>query len=138
MSGERFKKQDTGTFFGSFVYDRVVPIDHFLRCPDISLPWERFSKKLVRLYHGKGRQGRPPYNPVVILKMLLVSFLYNLSERQTEEVANYHLPVKCFLGLAVDEPAPDYSTLTKFKNRLVEQGTLQALEELLAQVHNPA
>lgn len=134
MSGERFKKQGTETFFGSFVYERVVPRDHFLRRLDAMVPWDRFSKKLVRLYRGKARQGRPPYDPVVILKMLLVSFLYGLSERQTEEVANDHLPVKCFLGLAVDEPPPDHSTLTKFKNRLVERGTLQALEELLGEI----
>jgi IS5 family transposase len=134
MSGERFKKQDMGTFFGDFVYDRVVPADHFLRQLDALVPWERFTKKLVRLYRGKGRQGRPPYDPAVILKMLLVSYLYDLSERQTEEVANYHLPVKWFLGLAVDQAAPDHSTLSRFKDRLIERGKLDAAQDLLSQI----
>ena len=83
---------------------------------------------------GKARQGRPPYDPAVLLKMLLVAYLYNLSERQVEEVANYQLPVKWFLGLAVDEAAPDHSTLTKFKNRLIERGKLEAAEDLLSQI----
>jgi hypothetical protein len=35
--------------------------------------------------------------------MLLLSYLYNLSERQTEVYVNDSLSAKCFLGLAVDE-----------------------------------
>ncbi len=134
MSGERFQKQDKGSFFGDFLYDRIVPADHFLRHLQALIPWKRFTKKLVRLYRGKARQGRPPYDPVIILKMLLVAFLYNLSERQTEVVANDSLAIKWFLGLAVDEAAPDHSTLTRFKDRLIERGKLQALEELLAEI----
>jgi IS5 family transposase len=134
MSGERFQEQEKGSFFGDFLYDRIVPEDHFLRQLDALIPWQRFTKRLVRLYRGKARQGRPPYDPAVILKMLLVAYLYNLSERQTEVAANDSLSIKWFLGLAVDEPAPDHSTLTKFKNRLLERGKLEAAEELLAEI----
>jgi IS5 family transposase len=66
--------------------------------------------------------------------MLLVSYLYDLSERQTEAYVNDSLSAKCFLGLAVDEPAPDHSTLTRFKNRIVKQGKEASLQELLAEV----
>jgi IS5 family transposase len=134
MSGERFKEQEKGSFFGDFLYDRIVPEDHFLRQLEAIIPWQRFSKRLVRLYRGKARQGRPPYDPAVILKMLLVAYLYDLSERQAEVVANDSLSIKWFLGLAVDEPAPDHSTLTKFKNRLIERGKLEAVEGLLAEI----
>jgi len=44
----------------------------------------------------------------------LVSYLYNLSEPQVEEVANDSLGVKYFLGLGVNEKAPGHSTLTVF------------------------
>jgi len=134
MSGERFKPQESGTFFGDFLYERIVPEDHFLRQLNALIPWGRFTKRLVRLYRGKARQGRPPYDPAVILKMLLISYLYNLSERQTEVVANDSLSIKWFLGLAVDEPAPDHSTLTKFKGRLIERGKLEAAEGLLGEI----
>ncbi len=134
MRGERFQQQEPGSFFGDFLYQQVVPPDHFLRRLKEVVPWQRFSKMLVRFYLGKARQGRPPYDSVVLLKMLLVAHLYNLSERQTEEVANYHLPVKWFLGLAVNERAPDHSTLTKFKARLLDRAKLEAAEDLLAQI----
>jgi transposase, IS5 family len=62
--------------------------------------------------------------------MLVIAFLYNLSERQTEEVVNFQLPVKEFVGLAVDEPAPDHSTLCLFKRRLREAGRWEPLAAL--------
>jgi IS5 family transposase len=76
----------------------------------------------VELYVGKARWGRPPYDPVLIFKMLLISYLYNVSERQTERLADENVPVKWFLGLAFDEAPPDHSTLTAFKRRLLQQG----------------
>ena len=50
--------------------------------------WAVFTDRLVELYRGKGKVGRPPYNPAVILKMLVVSYLYNMSERATEAYVN--------------------------------------------------
>jgi len=134
MTQVRFKPLDTDSFFGAMVYDRVVPQDHFLRKLDEVVPWQRFTYKLVKYYRGRAKEGRPPYEPAVLLKMLLVAYLYDLSERQVEEVANFHLPVKCFLGLAADELAPDHSTLTAFKSRIVENGRLEAFEELLNEI----
>jgi IS5 family transposase len=101
---------------------------------DEIIPWQRFTYKLVKYYRGGAKEGRPPYDPAVLLKMLLVAYLYNLSERQMEEVANFNLAVKCFLGLAADELAPDHSTLTAFKGRIVENGKLAAYEKLLTEV----
>ena len=130
MGQERFKRLGENSFFGRMVYDRVVPRDHFLMRLGEIIPWQRFTYKLVKYYRGGAKEGRPPYDPAVLLKMLLVAFLYNLSERQVEEVANFNLAVKCFLGLAADELAPDHSTLTAFKGRIVENGRLAAYEKL--------
>ena len=84
MAKRRFKELGTGSFFGGLVYDRAVPQEHFLRQLDGLVNWGVYARKLIRLYKGGGVVGRPPYNPAVILKMLLLSYLYNLSERQTE------------------------------------------------------
>jgi transposase, IS5 family len=134
MSQERFKRQEKESFFGNLIYDRIVPADHFLRKLDEVIPWERFTKRLVRLYKGRGQAGAAPWNPALVLKMLLIAYLYDISERQVEEVANFNLAVKYFLGLAADQLAPDHSTLTRFKGRLLERGKLGAFEELLAEV----
>jgi len=66
--------------------------------------------------------------------MLLLSYLYDLSERQVEEFCNYFLPAKYFIGLAIDGQAPDHSTLTLFKKRILENGKLRAYERMLEQI----
>ena len=134
MVKRKYKELGLGSFFGNMVYGRTVPETHFLRQLGEAVPWERLSDRLVGLYEGKAQKGRPPYDPAVILKMLLLSYLYNLSERQTEVFANDSMSAKCFLGLAVDEPAPDHSTLTAFKARIIERGGEQSLRELLEEV----
>jgi len=134
MSAERFKPVGEDPAFGQALYDDLIPPDHFLSRLKVLIPWSRFSQKLVKYYRGRAKTGRPPYEPDVLLKMLLVAYLYNLSERQVEEVANFNLLVKCFLGLAVNERAPDHSTLTAFKRRLLDNGKLLAFEALLKEI----
>ena len=134
MARERFKKQEFGTFFGAFIYDRVVPEGHFLRKLDSIIDWDVFTRQLIEFYSGGAMYGRPPYDPAVLLKMLLVSYLYNLSERQAEQYVNDSLAAKWFLGLAVDEPAPHHSTLSKFRARLIRNGKKRAFEAMLATI----
>jgi IS5 family transposase len=134
MARERFKEGKRGSFFGVFVYEQVVPKDHFLVKLNEVVPWQRFTYKLVKYYRGRAKEGRPPYDPALLLKMLLVSYLYDISERQTEEVANLNLAVKYFLGLAVNEAPPDHSTLTAFKRRIIENGKVEALEKVLREI----
>jgi len=123
----RYKETGKGSFFGDIVYDRVIPRTHFVVALENLIDWERYSELLIQLYEGRGVEGRPPYNPVLIMKMLFMAYLYNISERAVEDMVDYNLPVKWFVGLAVDEKAPDHSTLTKFKQRLLADGDDGAL-----------
>ena len=126
----RYQETGKGSFFGDMVYNRVIPKDHFLVALENLIDWDRYSERLIQLYEGRGVEGRPPYNPVLILKMLFMAYLYNMSERAVEELVDYHMAVKWFVGLAVDEKAPDHSSLTKFKNRILRAGNDDALMTL--------
>lgn len=126
----RFQSTGRGSFFGDFFYRQVVERRHFLVALQELFDWEALCAQLLDCYKGRGLRGRPPYEPVLIFKMLFVAYLYGISERQVEELATYHLAVKHFLGLAVDEPPPDHSTLTKFKNRVLRKGRWRAFEEI--------
>jgi IS5 family transposase len=134
MAKRRFKQLGAGSFFGTLVFDRAVPQDHFLRELERLVNWAAYTERLLQLYKGGAQLGRPPYNPAVILKMLLLAYLYNLSERQTEMYVNDSLSAKCFLGLAVDEAGPDHTTLTVFKGRIIERGGEALLQELLGEI----
>jgi len=130
MRKPHFKKLGLSSFFGDFVYSRIVPRDHFLVRLNQVIDWEAFVPLLLPAYEGLGEIGRSPYSPVVILKMLVLTYLYNLSERQTEEFVNLNLAAKEFVGLAVDERAPDHSTLSVFKSRLLSAGRWEKFQSI--------
>jgi len=134
MPQERFRDTGKGSFFGEIVYDRVVPKEHFLRKLNEVVDWRPFTQKLLRYYKGGGEYGPPPYEPALVLKMLLISYLYDMSERQTEDLVNFYLPAKYFVGLGVDEAAPDHATLTLFKNRLLARKGEKVFESLFESV----
>jgi IS5 family transposase len=134
MEKPRFVETGSSSFFGEYLYDQVVPADHFLRQLKQIIDWERFTKKLIRLYKGGGEVGRPPFDPALVLKMELIAYLYNLTERQAEVYVNENLPAKYFVGLAVDQKAPDHSTLSVFRERLVKRGKLRVFEEMLEEI----
>ncbi len=115
MEKLNFVETGTSSFFGEYLYDQVVPQGHFLRQLKEIIDWERFTRRLIKLYKGGGMVGRPPFDPALVLKMELIAYLYNLTERQAEVYINENLSAKYFVGLAVDQKAPDPMTLTVFR-----------------------
>jgi hypothetical protein len=63
MEKTRYKVTGEQSFFGEYLYDRVVPEDHFLRKLKELIDWEHFTQKLIELYKGEGVVGRPPFDP---------------------------------------------------------------------------
>lgn len=128
----RYQDTGRGSFFGDLAYQRLLQrhAGHFLVALQRLFDWEVKSERLLQLYKGRGVVGRPPYPPVLLFKMLFLCYLYNVSKRAMEELADLNLLVKWFLGLAVDEPAPDHSTLTAFKRRFLGGERWQVLQAL--------
>ncbi len=134
MAKVRCKETAADSFFGNFLYNQKVAKDHFLRKLNEVIEWERFTGKLLVHYKGKGQIGQAPYDPTLILKMLLLSYLWNVSERMIEELANDSLSVGLFLGIGANERVPDHSTLTLFKNRLIQNAGMKVYEELFDEI----
>lgn len=130
MAKVRFKKDTQDSFFGNFLYEQVLPKDHFLVRARESLPWKRFTAKLLKYYKGAGEYGRTAYEPTKMLRMLLLSYLYNITERETEEFVNLNLAAKFFVSLGVDEHAPDHSSLTTFKERIIIAAGIKGYEAI--------
>jgi IS5 family transposase len=134
MAKVRYKETGMDSFFGKFLYEQKVSPNHFLRKLDEVIDWDSFTAKLLSHYKGRGETGQAPYNPTTILKMLLLSYLWNVSERMIEVLANDSFSIGFFLGLGADEKAPDHSTLTLFKNRLLQNGGKGVYEELFDEI----
>ncbi|MGH9518534.1 MAG: IS5 family transposase [Terriglobales bacterium] len=81
--------------------------------------WSRFEKLLARL-KPEGA-GRPPFEPLLMLKALLLQQWYALSDADLEEAINDRVSFRKFLGLPLEAPSPDHTTLCRFRNRLSEE-----------------
>lgn len=127
---KRFRPGGEDSFYGDSLFEMVVPKSHFLRQLRGLLDWEGFSQPLLEVYKGGAQVGGVPYHPSVLLRMLLLAYLYKLSERQVEEYVNDSLAAKYFLGLGVHQRAPDHSSLTVFKDRVLAKKGPQGVEEL--------
>ena len=96
------------SFFDTQIYDRLIPKDHMLVRLNQAIDWSRIEEETRDFSQ---RTGRRACNPVVLFKMLLLAFLFDISERRLEDECNYNMLYKYFLGLEADEKAPDHSTL---------------------------
>lgn len=100
---------------------RNDPLDRVLA----QVKWYRFEK-LLRKLEPEGA-GRPPFDPLLMFRALLLAQWYGLSDAGLEEALNDRLSFRRFLGLALDADAPDHTTLCRFRNRLVEAGLMARL-----------
>lgn len=100
------------------VYRGCIDENHFLVKLSHAFDWHLFAAPLIDLGendHG----GRPRYPAVLMLKMLFIAFLFNHSDRDTEFAATNNLLVKYFLGLPIDERAPDHTSLCRFRETVL-------------------
>ena len=94
----------------------LVPEDHLLRKLERSLDMSFVGEETSHLYSRK--YGRPPIDPVVMVKYLLVGFLYGIpSERQIEERCRDSNSLRWYLGIDLDERVPDHSTISQLRRR---------------------
>lgn len=104
------------SFYDEPIYARTVPQDHFLRKISAVIDFKFVNDLCKDLYCPDN--GRPCWEPQLLFKVLFLQFLYNLSDREIESELSDRMSFKCFLGLPVDESVPDYSMLSKFRDRL--------------------
>lgn len=84
-----------------------IPQDHLLRKLEkvLDLNWIR---KATREYYS--HTGKPSVDPVVLVKMLLIGYLYDIrSERRLAEEMSLNLAYRWYTGYDLDEEVPDHS-----------------------------
>ena len=120
------------SFYGSYLYDKIVPVDHLLRKINQVVDFS-FVNDLVKDRYTPDF-GRPAEGPEFMLRLCLLQYLYGDSDREVEENARDKLAYKYFLGLAVDEEPPDHSTLSVFRaQRLGEEKFRQVFQNIVQQ-----
>ena len=100
-------------------------LEAFLRVVD----FEMFRPELdAALGYGDGAKGgRPPFDPILMFKILVIQAQNNLSDERTEFLINDRLSFMRFLGLGLADKVPDAKTIWAFRERLTRAGAIEAL-----------
>lgn len=112
-------------------YARLSEAGDPLEKLNLVVPWRVFRKPLTKaLKRSDGTKGgRPPFDPVLMFKILVLQALYNLSDDQAEFVINDRLSFMRFLGIGLSDKVPDAKTIWLFREHLSKT---QAVEPLFA------
>lgn len=93
-----------------------MPRAHFLRRLEARLDLTFVREETAHLYSR--RYGRPAIDPVVLVKYLLVGFMYGIpSERQIEQRIQTDIALRWYLGLDLFDAVPDHSTISQLRRR---------------------
>jgi len=106
---------------------RKIKIQFFQQINTL-LDWNSISKTIDKYYSkGESASGKPSYDGLLLFKMSLLQTWYGLSDYEVEDRINDSLSFSYFCGLNIEEPAPDHSTLSRFRKALTEQGAYDDL-----------
>lgn len=114
------------------IENRLAKLDRkgdFLARLDVTIDWEQFRPTLsrVRKVSHKSNAGRKPYDEVLMFKILVIQSLYNLSDEAAENMILDRLTFQRFLGLNLDSPVPDATTIWLFRDTATRMGLIGRL-----------
>jgi len=78
----------------------------------------------------KGLGGRPPYDYILMFKILILQRYYNLSDEQIEYQINDRMSFMRFLDLTIADDVPDSRTVWNFREQLTDTGVVEELFSL--------
>ena len=111
------------------VDERLSDIGDQLEAFAAVVDFEMFRPELVAaLRYGDGAKGgRPPFDPVMMFKILVIQAQNNLGDDRAEFLINDRLSFMRFLGLGLTDRVPDAKTIWAFRERLTKAGAIEAL-----------
>jgi transposase len=93
--------------------------------------------RCARFYDDGGRGGRPGLAPGIYFRCLLVGYFEGIdSERGIDWRCSDSLSLKAFLGLAIDQPAPDHSTISRTRRLIDLETHAEVFREILKVLAN--
>ena len=87
---------------------------------DTVLDWDRVAAVVDDLYAAP--EGRPSYPPLLLVKVLLLQQWYTASDPEIEAALWDRISFRRFVGLGLQDPVPDHSTISRFRAALAARG----------------
>ena len=124
-----------GLFDYEFQLEKINQHQPPLQKLDKVVDWEMFRKPIedALFVEAKAPGGRPPFDRVMMFKIVILQRYYNLSDEQTEFQIKDRLSFQQFLGLQIGDKVPDEKTIWHFKEQLKEKNLSNKLFELFTQ-----
>jgi len=115
----------------SILYNKI-PENHILKLINNAVNFN-FINELLESSYCK-YYGRPAKEPEMMAKILVLQYLYNLSDIRVMEELSVNLAYMWFIGVNPEEDLPDASLLAKFRTQRLQETTLdEIIKEIVKQ-----
>jgi IS5 family transposase len=104
------------------------PLERLKEGVDFEIFRQFLEEKPAR--EAKGAGGRPPYDYILMFKIMILQRYYNLSDEQAEYQINDRMSFMRFLDLSIADDIPDSRTIWVFRERLTDSGLVKELFDL--------
>ncbi len=104
------------------------PLERLSKGIDFELFRKLLESNLIKLSKGKG--GRPPYDYVMMFKILILQRYYNLSDEQVEFQINDRMSFMRFLDLTIADDIPDSRTVWHYREQITDLELVEPLFNL--------
>jgi len=107
---------------------------------DKAINWSHFKPVLNKAFRKerKSNAGRPPFDYVMMFKVLVLQTMYNLSDAQTQFQILDRYTFRRFLGIQTENQIPDEKTVWAFRETLTQTDTMKKLFEMFDRYLNDA
>jgi transposase, IS5 family len=107
---------------------------------DKAINWSHFKPVLNKAFRKerKSNAGRPPFDYVMMFKVLVLQTMYNLSDAQTQFQILDRYTFRRFLGIQTENEIPDEKTVWAFRETLTKTDTTRKLFEMFDRYLNDA
>lgn len=117
----KYKKKRNGVLFNeTFRLEKLSRQNDSLVKLNERINFEQFRtllEEILRKEH-KGKGGCPPYDYVMMFKILILQRYYNISDDKMEFAILDRLSFTRFLGISLNDTVPDAKTIWLFRERL--------------------
>jgi IS5 family transposase len=122
-----------GMFDEHFLLERLTKLNDPLMKLNKHIDWTIFcpvlNQSLVDFEKDETKGGRPPFDRLMMFKIMVLQGIYNLSDDQMEYQITDRSSFRRFLELKISDKVPDSKTIWNFRELLIEKEVIEKLFE---------